>query len=98
MNLIAALQQEVCDLLSQAAHSRPVVSDVTMQTKSLAASSATYLPVGASRLKNFMVIEFNGEEQHPALGADWDSFKHRFDVQITTQRHLTWSDGVKSTD
>uniref|UniRef100_M4BLA6 Uncharacterized protein n=1 Tax=Hyaloperonospora arabidopsidis (strain Emoy2) TaxID=559515 RepID=M4BLA6_HYAAE len=31
MNLIAALQREVRDLQPQAAHSRPVVSTVTMQ-------------------------------------------------------------------
>ena len=72
MKLIAAIQQEVHDLRSQAAHSHLVALDVTMQTASLSASSAAYLPVGAPRIKDFKVIEFNGEEQHPGLGADWE--------------------------
>ena len=55
-----------------------------MQTASPAASSAAHLPFGAPRRKDFKVIEFNGEEQHPGPGADWDSFKYQFDVQITT--------------
>ena len=76
MHLIAALQQGVRELRAQAAHSRPVGSDVTMQTTSPAASSAAHLPFGAPRLKDFKVIEFNGEEQHPGLKAYWDSVKY----------------------
>ena len=43
-----------------------------------------FWPVGAPKLKDFKVIEFTGEEQHSGLGADWDSFKYQFDVQIQT--------------
>ena len=53
-------------------------------TASQATSSATYRPVGAPKLKDFKVIEFTREEQHSGLGADWDSFKYQFHVQIHT--------------
>uniref|UniRef100_A0AAV1UTG2 Uncharacterized protein n=1 Tax=Peronospora matthiolae TaxID=2874970 RepID=A0AAV1UTG2_9STRA len=84
MQLIATLQQEVLGLRAQAHASRQTDSNVTTHTASPAASFAAYRPVGAPKLKDFKVIEITGEEQHSGLGADWDSFKYQFDVQIQT--------------
>ena len=84
MQLITNLRQEARELRAHTHVSRQTDSNVTMHTASPATSSAAYRPVGAPKLKDFKVIELTGKERQSGLGADWDSFKYQFDVQIQT--------------
>lgn len=85
--MIPDLQQEVLDLRAIASQAStatsPASSNVTMATAS-PRLAVSHRPVGAPKLNYFKVIEFNGHETHPGVGADWDEFKYQFGVQIQT--------------
>ena len=61
-------------------------------------SSAADRPVGALKLKDSKVIEFNGDEQHSGLGADWYRSSTNLMCRYIRFRHLILWYKTKSTD